>query len=70
MKVVRSKTAQGFIANFASAGQKSLDRTEPMIGAKVSVSNQDVVCVRVRIDARTYDNAHTVDASDNALKGK
>ena len=27
--------AQGFIANFASAGQKSLDRTEPMIGAKV-----------------------------------
>jgi hypothetical protein len=33
--VVKSKTAQGFIANFASAGQKSLDRTEPMIGAKV-----------------------------------
>ena len=32
---MRSKTAQGFIANFAAAGQKSLDRTEPMIGAKV-----------------------------------
>jgi hypothetical protein len=35
IQVIRSKTAQGFIANFASAGQKSLDRTEPMIGAKV-----------------------------------
>jgi hypothetical protein len=34
-QVIKSKTAQGFIANFASAGQKSLDRTEPMIGAKV-----------------------------------
>ena len=33
--MVRSKTSQGFIANFAAAGQKSLDRTEPMIGAKV-----------------------------------
>ena len=29
------QTAQGFIGNFAAAGQKSLDRTEPMIGAKV-----------------------------------
>lgn len=35
IQVVKSKTAQGFIANFASAGEKSLDRTEPMIGAKV-----------------------------------
>lgn len=35
IQVIKSKTAQGFIANFASAGQKSLDRTEPMIGAKV-----------------------------------
>ena len=33
--MVRSKTSQGFIANFAAAGQKSLDRTEPMIGAKI-----------------------------------
>ena len=35
IQVIRSKTSQGFIANFASAGQKSLDRTEPMIGAKI-----------------------------------
>ena len=35
IQVIRSKTSQGFVANFASAGQKSLDRTEPMIGAKV-----------------------------------
>ena len=33
--MIKSKTAQGFIGNFAAAGQKSLDRTEPMIGAKV-----------------------------------
>ena len=36
IQVIKSKTAQGFIGNFASAGQKSLDRTEPMIGAKVT----------------------------------
>ena len=35
IQVIKSKTAQGFIGNFAAAGQKSLDRTEPMIGAKV-----------------------------------
>ena len=35
VQVIRSKTAAGFVANFASAGQKSLDRTEPLIGAKV-----------------------------------
>jgi hypothetical protein len=35
VQVIRSKTAQGFVPNFSSAGQKSLDRTEPMIGAKV-----------------------------------
>lgn len=35
IQVVRSRTAQGFIPNFSSAGEKSLDRTEPMIGAKV-----------------------------------
>jgi hypothetical protein len=33
--VIKTKTAQGFVPNFSSAGQKSLDRTEPMIGGKV-----------------------------------
>eukprot|EP00937_MAST-01D_sp_MAST-1D-sp2_P000362 g362.t1 len=35
IQVIKSKTAQGFVPNFSSAGEKSADRTEPMIGARV-----------------------------------
>lgn len=35
IQVIRSKTAEGFVPNFAAALQKSLDRTEPPIGSKV-----------------------------------
>jgi len=35
IQVVKSKTAAGFVPNFSSAGQKSVDRTEPAIGANV-----------------------------------
>ncbi|CAB9504969.1 Trehalase [Seminavis robusta] len=34
-QVVKSKTAQGFIPNYAGGGVKSQDRTEPPVGAKV-----------------------------------
>ena len=34
-QVVKSKTAAGFVPNFASGGYKSQDRTEPPVGAKV-----------------------------------
>jgi len=35
IQVIRSRTAKGFVPNYAAAGKKSLDRTEPPIGAKV-----------------------------------
>ena len=34
-QVVKSKTAAGFVPNFAAGGLRSQDRTEPPIGAKV-----------------------------------
>ena len=34
-QVVKSKTAAGFIPNYAAGGKKSQDRTEPSVGAKV-----------------------------------
>jgi hypothetical protein len=36
-QVVKSKTASGFIPNFAAGGLRSQDRTEPPIGAKVTL---------------------------------
>ena len=36
IQVMKSKTSAGFIPNFSAAGQKSQDRTEPPIGAKVA----------------------------------
>ncbi|CAB9497409.1 Trehalase [Seminavis robusta] len=36
-QVVKSKAAAGFIPNIAAGGFKSQDRTEPMIGAKVTL---------------------------------
>jgi hypothetical protein len=35
IQVIRSKTAMGFVPNFSAGGSKSIDRTEPPIGAKV-----------------------------------
>jgi hypothetical protein len=35
IQVIRSKTALGFVPNFSAGGSKSIDRTEPPIGAKV-----------------------------------
>ena len=35
IQVIRSKTMEGFVPNFAAATRKSEDRTEPPIGAKV-----------------------------------
>jgi hypothetical protein len=35
IQVIRSKTSDGFVPNFAAGTTKSLDRTEPPIGAKV-----------------------------------
>jgi len=35
IQVVRSRTARGFVPNFSAGGSKSVDRTEPPIGAKV-----------------------------------
>ena len=35
IQVIKSKTENGFIPNSATAGGKSQDRTEPMVGAKV-----------------------------------
>ena len=35
IQVVRSKTAKGMIPNYSAGGSKSVDRTEPPIGAKV-----------------------------------
>ena len=35
IQVIRSKTAKGMVPNFSAGGSKSLDRTEPPIGAKV-----------------------------------
>ncbi len=35
IQVIKSKTENGFIPNGATAGGKSQDRTEPMMGAKV-----------------------------------
>jgi len=35
VQVVRSRTARGFVPNFAAGGSKSVDRSEPPIGAKV-----------------------------------
>lgn len=36
-QVVKSKTAAGFVPNFAAGGLRSQDRTEPPIGAKVTL---------------------------------
>ena len=33
-QVIKSKTAAGFVPNFAGGGAKSMDRTEPPVGAK------------------------------------
>ena len=38
-QVVKSKTAAGFVPNFAAGGMRSQDRTEPPIGAKVAHLN-------------------------------
>ena len=35
--MVKSKTAAGFVPNFAAGGLRSQDRTEPPIGAKVTL---------------------------------
>jgi len=35
IQVARSKTAQGFIPNYSAGGTKSVDRTEPPVGARV-----------------------------------
>ncbi len=35
IQVIRSKTARGFVPNFSAAGEKSQDRSEEVIGAKV-----------------------------------
>ncbi len=35
IQVIRSKTAAGFVPNFAAGQVKTTDRTEPPIGAKV-----------------------------------
>lgn len=35
IQVVRSRTARGFVPNYSAGGTKSVDRTEPPIGAKV-----------------------------------
>lgn len=35
IQVIRSRTAQGFVPNFSAGGSKSIDRSEPPIGAKV-----------------------------------
>ena len=37
-QVVKSKTAAGFVPNFAAGGMRSQDRTEPPIGAKVTLN--------------------------------
>lgn len=37
IQVIKSKTAEGFVPNFAAAQVKSSDRTEPPIGAKVTL---------------------------------
>jgi putative isomerase len=34
IQVIKSKTAAGFVPNYAAGGSKSMDRTEPPIGAK------------------------------------
>lgn len=36
--MVKSKTAAGFVPNFAAGGLRSQDRTEPPIGAKVTLT--------------------------------
>ena len=33
-QVIKSKTAAGFVPNFAGGGAKSMDRTEPPVGSK------------------------------------
>lgn len=35
IQVIRSKTSRGMVPNFSAGGSKSIDRTEPPIGAKV-----------------------------------
>lgn len=35
IQVTRSRTARGFVPNYSAGGSKSIDRTEPPIGAKV-----------------------------------
>ena len=36
IQVVRSRTARGFVPNYSAGGSKSVDRSEPPIGAKVN----------------------------------
>lgn len=35
IQVVRSRVSKGFVPNYSAGGSKSVDRTEPPIGAKV-----------------------------------
>ena len=35
IQVIRSRTSKGFVPNYSAGGSKSVDRTEPPIGAKV-----------------------------------
>ena len=55
IQVVRSRTAGGFVPNFSAGGSKSVDRTEPPIGAKVLLEMHrkypaDVWIVRLLFD--------------------
>ena len=45
VQVIRSRTARGFVPNYSAGGTKSVDRTEPPIGAKVRA--RDVTLWRV-----------------------
>ena len=36
-QVMKSKTAAGFVPNYAAGGMRSQDRTEPPVGAKVTL---------------------------------
>ena len=36
-QVVKSKSAAGFVPNYAAGGMRSEDRTEPPVGAKVTL---------------------------------
>ena len=42
-QVIKSKTAAGFVPNFAAGGLRSQDRTEPPIGAKVPAPANTII---------------------------